>query len=70
MSKPYHLRTCELIDKLVIEIEEEIERAADGNYTKRRYIVLEYLCPEHEIELISFQWISSNGILKVCIPIF
>jgi hypothetical protein len=53
-----------------MEIEQEIESNAHGNnYRKRRYIkyscgcrylfdhrhiILQYVCPEHEIELISF----------------
>jgi len=35
-----------------MEIEQEIESAAHGNYRKRRYIL--YAAPEYEIELISF----------------
>jgi hypothetical protein len=51
-----------------MEIEQDVESADHGNYGKkcieyscscrylfdRRRIILQYVCPEHEIELITF----------------
>jgi len=68
-SSPYKwasliiLEPVELIDKLVMEIEQEVESADHGNYGKkyieyscscrylfdRRRIILQYVCLEHDL---------------------